>query len=219
MPPRDVYMAKLFKPEISTGHPTHYHSQEITSMYKAISIGAKVVSVTNRGEKHGKELVAAQTMRLSYIIGGAHLDELDKSGSLRKSLFKKPSSKKAPSSESDTAVQTDLPMNDNGELIEIKLKKVPSVPYKEKLPGYTLQMGSGLTATQPVVQYSCTLDAFTLTPLDGGSVQIDHNVHFAVDEEHAGFFACQVQRLVNIWLLPPGHEDEEAELELADTAE
>lgn len=179
-------------------------------MFTIKQTGAKVVSVTNRAEKHGKELVAAQTVRLSFITTGAHLDELDKSGALRKALFKKPSHRSKPSDENQSQMPLDGTEN---ELSEIKLRNVPSVPYKDKLPGYVMQMGSGLTATQPVEQDECKLSDFTITPQANGMVQIEVNVHFAVDEEHAGFFAMQVQRLMVISLLPPDYDEKQEEAE------
>lgn len=178
-------------------------------MYTQKSVGAKVVSVTNRAEKHGKNaIVAAQTVRLMYLTHGSHLDELDKSGQLRKALFKKPAGKKkVPEG------QGEIPMEDAGDLTEIKLKNVPNITYKDAFPGYTFFMGSGLTATQPVEQDDCKIDAFVITPKENGMVQIEHNVHFKVDEEHAGFFACQVGRLMNVWLIPPGADNPQAEIE------
>lgn len=173
-------------------------------MFTIKNTGAKVVSVTNRAEKHGKELVPAQTVKLQFLTQGIHLDELDKSGNLRKALFKKPSHKKAQEG------QSELPMENNGELTEIKLKNVPSLPFKDVLPGYTLIMGSGLTATQQVEQGACKLADFTITPKENGMVQIEVNCNFPVDEEHAGYFACQVQRLMSITLLPPEYDGAES---------
>jgi hypothetical protein len=171
-------------------------------MFEIQQVGAKVNAVINRAEKHGKELVAAQTMRLCFITGAEHLDALEGNQSLRKSLFKK----RGKASRSEEGTQVELPMGETGDLTEVRLARVPSITWKEKLPGYTLMMGSGLTATAPVEQAAVTLSDFTITPKDGGSVQIEVNLGYAVEEGNAGFFACQVQRLVNITLLPPGVE-------------
>lgn len=181
-------------------------------MFTIQSTGAKVVAVTNRAEKHGKNaLVPAQTIRLSFMTSALHLDELDTN--LRKSLFKKPSNKPRGGEEGEE--QPELALQDNGNLTEPKFKgKVPSVPFKDKMPGYTLIMGSGLTDGIQVEQPNCTLSDFVIQALDGGSVKIEVNVSYKVDEEHAGYFACQVQQLVNIDLLPPGFEEEDAQPEL-----
>lgn len=179
-------------------------------MFKLITTGAKISSVTNRAEKHGKELVSAQTLRLSCITSALHLDELDGSGNLRKALFKKPSKTKKGGEDEAPEQGTILP-NDNGDLIALKFgKKLSSIKWDDELLGYMLVAGSGLTATEPRGFDDVKIKNFDITAQEGGTIKTQCTALFECDRESKGWWCEQLRSTIELSLIPPGEQQSEA---------
>jgi hypothetical protein len=177
-------------------------SKEIT-MIEFDKVRAKISAITLRAEKHGQENVPSITIKFRLATTSKILDAFDPA--LRKLIFRKPGkdepqAKPVKQGELDVG---DAPAIDLDDLTALRLKRIPSFPWKEKFTGYELDIGSGLESTTPLLCDGVTVDAFTITPVDGGSVILDFNCGFQSDEMQTGKLSQMLQETVEITLRAP----------------
>jgi hypothetical protein len=151
---------------------------------------AKINSVTNVAEKHGKERVAALSIGL-YLVGGAQLlDMFDVA--LRGMLYRKPQPKPG-----------ELPMEHDG-LTELRFPFMRNLAWDKKYAGYLLRFHIGASGVEDVLLADCGLKDIRFVTQEGGSV----GVHFKVtahpkDEIDHGKIATRLQQELIITLTPP----------------
>lgn len=151
---------------------------------------AKIVSVTNVSEKHGKERKPAISIGL-YLVGASTLlDHFDTA--LRSTLFRKP--QPAPG---------DLPM-DHDNLTELRFPFMRQLAWERKYSGYTLRFHIGATGTEDVLLSDIGLKDIRFVAQEGGSVGIGFKVtaHPMSELDH-GKLATRLQQELMITLTPP----------------
>jgi len=151
---------------------------------------AKINSVTNVAEKHGKERVAALSIGLYLVGGGELLDMFDVA--LRPMLYRKPQPKPG-----------ELPMEHDG-LTELRFPFLRNLAWDRKYAGYLLRFHIGATGAEDVLLADCGLKDIRFVTQEGGSV----GVHFKVtahpkDEVDHGRIATRLQQEMIITLTPP----------------
>ncbi len=167
-------------------------------------VGMKVNSVTPHAEKHGKENVLCVSLGLQGAIDAKLLDGLDIT--LRKLLFRKPGK--------DEITQQELPGTESNDgLTKRKYTHVQSIAWTDKLLGYVIELGSGLTSTDPEVIEDVKVSGMAFEPMDGGTVVFKFKADFKADAELAGKCAAMLQEVVEVSLYAPTKADErQAEL-------
>src|ERR1700743_749272 len=106
------------------------------------AIGPVARKMGNSGEYDHGMFVAMNAESLS----ADHLDEMEKG--LRKSLYKKVSKQRK--KQADEEVQSDMLPERQDDLTQPRYAgKMKSFPWDDVLSGYTVILGSGLTATTP----------------------------------------------------------------------
>ena len=159
----------------------------------------KLEMAKGRKEFHGEALVLALDLKLSLATNNNVLDQFDPQ--LRHALFSAlPPGNKPP----ENQAELDLPVSD---LSFINLARV-EYPLKLdlELKGYTLRLdyGMGGEKSDTVVKL-CALKNFKVTPIAGGSVEIEFSVSSAADIDGAtvGKFSALIQENITITLLAP----------------
>lgn len=168
-------------------------------------ISMKVNSVTPHMEKHGKENVLCVALGLQGAVDAKLLDGLDKT--LRPLLFRKPGK--------DDTVQGELPgTNAPGDgLTKRKFTHVKAIDWNDKLLGYVIELGSGLTSTDPEVIEGVKVSGLRFEPMDGGTCVFSCKADFKADAELAGKCAAMLQEIIEVSLYAAATADErQAEL-------
>jgi len=158
-------------------------------MFELKDAAAHVTSYNSRGERHGEEVVPAADLALKVKVHNSKLDQIDPN--LKEVLFRKPTK----------GEQGELEIGDG--MTKLRLPRV-CMPLKlsEKLPGYTLSVGTGLGKSKPRVITPVELSKFAVEPQEGGSVEITFKAAFEADEDTASL-GLLVQQDVVITLNPP----------------
>lgn len=151
---------------------------------------AKIVSVTNVAEKHGKERVPALAIGFYLVGGGNLLDQFD--ANLRGMLYRKPQ-----------PTPGELPM-EHDMLTELRFPFMRNLAWDRKYAGYLLRLHIGASGAEDVLLSDCGLKDIRFTTQEGGSV----GVHFKVtahpkDEIDHGKVATRLQQEIIITLTPP----------------
>jgi hypothetical protein len=176
------------------------------------AIGPVARKMGNSGEYEHGMFVAMHVDSLS----ADHLDEMEKG--LRKSLYKKVSKQRKKVAEEE--VQSDMLPERADDLTQPRYAgKMKSFPWDDILDGYTLSLGSGLTATKPRVFEKVQLKNFKIAVKDGGTISLGLSAIVDCDREHKGWLCEQLRGTLQLSLIPPGSEqteivvDEESEEE------
>ncbi len=171
-------------------------------MFGVENVSATIKSVTPRAEKIGKKLVPAMSIGFAMRVPASVLDTIDPS--LRKTLYQK--AKK--DTKASTETQADL-LPDNGDgLTAKKFPKIPGISWNDKLLGYDMDVGSGLTATDPLQEELVNLTDFWIEAMDGGTVLVEFKAAFHPDEINSGKFNYLLGQQVQLSLYPPEERQE-----------
>ncbi|TDV06025.1 hypothetical protein [Paraburkholderia caballeronis] len=151
---------------------------------------AKIVSVTNVSEKHGKERQPAISIGL-YLVGSSTLlDQFDTN--LRPMLFRKP-----------LPTPGELPMEHEG-LTELRFPFMRNLAWDRKYEGYILRFHIGASSSEDVLLAECSLKDIRFVAQEGGSVGISFKVKaHPKDEADHGKVATRLQQEIMIDLTPP----------------
>jgi hypothetical protein len=151
---------------------------------------AKIVSVTNVSEKHGKSRVPAISIGF-YLVGPSTLlDHFDTA--LRSTLFRKPQ-----------PTPGELPM-DHDQLTELRFPFMRNLAWDQKYSGYLLRLHIGASGAEDVLLAESTLKDIRFVAYDGGSIGIGFKITaHPKDEIDHGKVAVRLQQEVIITLTPP----------------
>lgn len=160
----------------------------------------KLKNAQSRPEHHGEALVLAMDLRLQWTTNNRALDML--SPTLRASLFSVlPSGMEA--DEDDDQEELDLPVSERPFIAMPKLKY--PVKWEVEMSGYTLRLDYGLGGDSDSIVNVCVLKNWAITPIEGGSVEIEWTLSSSADIGGGivGRFAEQQQKNITITLLAP----------------
>jgi hypothetical protein len=153
-----------------------------------------------RKEFHGEALVLALDLRCIWTTNNKSLELLSKD--VREGLFTAlPSSMER--DEDDDQDELDLPVSD------LPFVRMPKLKYPVKIEnemtGYTLRQDFGLGGKSDAVLSVCVLKNWGITPIEGGSVDIEFTISSAADitGEIVGRFMALIQQDIVITLLAP----------------
>lgn len=153
---------------------------------------AKIVSVTNVSEKHGKDRVPAISVGL-YLVGSSTLlDQFD--NALRPMLYRKPQ---------PTPGALPLEYDDNA-LTELRFPFMRNLAWDRNYAGYMLRFHIGASGSEDVLLAECGLKDIRFVAQEGGSCGIGFKVtaHPNSEIDH-GKIATRLQQEMIITLTPP----------------
>jgi hypothetical protein len=151
---------------------------------------AKITSVTNVSEKHGKERKPAISVGFYLVGAGDLLGYFD--ASLRVMLYRKPQ-----------PTPGELPMEHDG-LTELRFPFMRDLAWSRKYAGYLLRLHIGASGAEDVLLAECGLKDIRFTTQEGGSVGVSFKVTaHPKDEVDHGKVATRLQQEVFITLTPP----------------
>lgn len=158
----------------------------------------KLDKLNPRTERHGEALVPAIDMKCTWQTNNRSLDLLHPE--LRSALCSAlPDGQKTPDDQGELGLAI-------SELPFIKFTKL-HYPLRLDLEfsGYTTRVDHGLGDASDLVIGVCVLKNFCVTPLDGGSVEIEFTIQSAadIDERISGKLAMKQQQNIVITLLKP----------------
>jgi hypothetical protein len=170
---------------------------------------ARLGSVNNRAEMHGKEPKPAVDLRFTFDAPNDILALFDRN--LLKALYHR--AKGTEASGQQQGLEGVQPVSDAPNLRMPKLG-LP-LKWEHDLTGYSLTIDPGLGGRSNIELYDCLVNSFTLEPKEGGTVTISLRVQASKDLTEAvlGRLASLVQHDVSILLDPP----EVAQEQLAET--
>lgn len=185
-------------------------------MFSVTNHLAKITSVTNVSEKHGKDRKPAISIGL-YLVGSQDLlDHFDYA--LVPMLYRKP-----------LPTPGELPMEHDG-LTELRFPFMRNLAWDRKYAGYLLRFRIGATGVEDVLLAECGMKDIRFVAQEGGSVGIGFKVTaHPKDENDLGKICMRLQQEVIITLTPPdvmptlfdqadGHDDERDPFEGSDLA-
>lgn len=155
---------------------------------------AKIVSVTNVSEKHGKERVPALSIGLYLVGSGSMLDQFD--NSLRPMLYRKPQS-----------TPGGLPLEyDDNEMTELRFPFMRNLAWDRKYAGYMLRFRIGASGADDVLLAECGLKDIRFVAQEGGPVGIGFKITaHPNDEIDHGKICVRLQQEIFVDLTPPDH--------------
>jgi hypothetical protein len=139
-----------------------------------------------------------------------HLDQMEKG--LRKSLYKKVSKQRKKQAEEDQ--QSDMLPEREDDMNQPRYAgKMKSFPWDDIVGGYTVVLGSGLTATTPRTFEKAEIKNFKISIKDGGTIALSLTAIVDCDREHKGWLCEQLRGTLQLSLIPPGAEQTEMVVE------
>jgi len=161
-------------------------------MFKLQNQLAKISSVTNVAEKHGKDRVAAMSIGL-YLVGSQSLLN-DFDTALAPMIWRRPQ-----------PTPGELPM-DHDQLTELRFPFMRDFAWSRKYAGYLLRFRIGASGADDVLLAECGLKDIRFVAQEGGSVGIAFKVTaHPKDEIDHGRIATRLQQEIFIDLTPPDH--------------
>lgn len=155
---------------------------------------AKIVSVTNVSEKHGKERVPALSIGLYMVGPSSWLDMYD--SAMRPMLYRKPQ---------PTPGALPLEYDDN-ELTELRFPFMRNFAWDRKYQGYLIRFRIGATGADDVLLAECGLKDIRFVAQEGGSVGQGFKITaHPKDEIDHGKICVRLQQEIFIDLTPPDH--------------
>jgi len=156
--------------------------------------GAQLQHVNPRSEVRGKDRVACADLKIAFTTGADVLAEFDPS--LRAMLFRAPDANDS---------QAELLEGDDA-LAKLRFPKLGALHWSDAIIGGTVTVHFGASGKADVVLGGCTIDRFTFTPKDGGSVEIAFRVRCEPDEKQFGKLCSLVQNEIEISVEPPAED-------------
>lgn len=152
---------------------------------------AKLASVTNRKESHGKEKVSAVSLGVAMIIANTDLDQINVE--IRDALWK-----------AKDPAQGELPVVGGGTPV-LRCNSFGKVPIPAmKLVGWTLAVDDGADGTEPMQFGKCKVDAFSVEAQQGGSAILRFRIGTSdIDADRLGNLGMHLGESIWITLTPP----------------
>lgn len=166
-------------------------------MFSLHNAQAKLDSVNIRAEMHGEDHVPACDLKFTYTCGNEVLSEFDPS--LRSFLYKKADSP-------DLADQA----SDPDRLSVLRYPLLGPLKYAAEFVGHRLQFHWGATGKNDIKLGDCEVDGFRFDCKDGGSVDLSFRVIAHPAERDLGRLCTLVQQTVEISLIEPEADQQEA---------
>ena len=149
---------------------------------------AKLATITARIEQHGDEEVPASSFGLKITGHCTLLDLLSKT--LRSALYEDPAQASidgVPVAQSLRSKDIDFPINVVG-----------------KYDGWTWVVDHGIDEHDPITFGKCKCDAFKVTAIEGGSVELSLRIGTSdIDAERLGIIGMKLGQNISIRLLAP----------------
>ena len=123
-----------------------------------------VQHVNLRGEKHGDETVPAVDLKLSLQIGNDVLSMFD--GHLKSALYFK---RAEPASDEQGDLEGVKPVSD---MPNLRFPLLGPLKWEAEHTGYTLVIDLGLGGKSALQIDDCKVNNFTVSPLEGGTVEV-----------------------------------------------
>ena len=150
---------------------------------------ATLKTLTPRTETHGDEKVSAMSFGLKITGPNTMLDILQPG--LRDALYKA-----VDGQEQLPNVEPSTPL--------LRTNGIESVKLKACFEGWTLKIDAGIDESDPIAFGGCKVDAFAVTPSEGGSIDLHFRVGTSdLDQEEAGWLFGHLQQDIEITLHAP----------------
>ena len=160
---------------------------------------SKLASINLRSERHGDDLVPAVDLKFTIDASNDILTSFD--GHLKSSLY----FKSAASSTSQGELDGVDPVSDQPNL---RFPKLGPLRWEDERTGYTLTIDHGMGGKSDLVLESCSVNNFSITPKEGGTVELSFRVQaIHVKEKEMGRLATLVQHDLEISLTAPDIEE------------
>lgn len=155
---------------------------------------ARILSITNRVEKHGEDDVPAMSIGLKFTTSNKILDLFP--GNLRRTFYTRPEG------------QEDLPgMEESTPLL--RANGIELVSLDAKFEGWTLNVEHGIDENDPISCGGAKVDKFRFKPLEGGSLDLFCRVGTSdVSAEEAGLLWSKNGQNVSVTLIAPDPKKE-----------
>lgn len=171
------------------------------TMAEITAVGPVARKMGNSGEYDHGMFVAFNIESTS----ADHLDQMEKG--LRKSIYKKAAKQRKKVQEEEP--QADMLPERADDLTQLRYPgKIKSFPWDDVLEGWTVIMGSGLTATEPKQFLRATIKNFKITPKDAGSISLSGTAIVDADIQESGWLCKQLRGMCLLSLIPPTKTDE-----------
>ena len=153
-------------------------------------------SFNPRAENHGDEHQLAGDIGLLVRCPNTVLDEFDRS--LKTMLFRKPAE----------GEQEELGLEDGMDgLVARKLPNLDPLGWAQTYHGYRIEISEGMGLKDPL-SLKVDLSKFKITPLDGGTVEINFRASGPLTAAESGELCALIKDDVEISLFPPSAEEE-----------
>lgn len=155
-----------------------------------------VIKFQTRSERHGDALVTAADLRISWQTSSDSLDMLHPG--LRAAILA--------AMPDGHAEQGALALEDGNKFVRFKDLKYP-LRWEREYEGWTTRIdyGASVDGSGDMIIGLCKLHNFDITPMDGGTVEIDWTISSSADltEETVGYLGMQQQKKIVLSLLAP----------------
>jgi hypothetical protein len=162
----------------------------------------ETVEITNyvtRQEIHGDKFVLGGTAKCKVVLHNSALEGF--SHKIRPLLYRSAKSGEQP----------ELPLNDDGGLVELQMPELAPLKWSGKYPGYQMSFDSGIAVEDRIELRAIELADFTFEALAGGSVAIYFNANFNPGWMDAGKFCWLAKKEVQMTLIAPKSTAQHAE--------
>ncbi|MFT3806069.1 hypothetical protein [Arenimonas sp.] len=158
---------------------------------------AKIINHNARVERHGEELKLASDLKLQVVVGAKALDAFDES--LRTFLYRERTLGDAPA-------QARLDGDKDEEGLARRLPNLDPLSLKDKFPGYSVTIATGMDLVEPIKLIAAELSNFDIEAMDGGSVKLTFRATSYVSNAVSGELDGLQQREVTVSIEPPSRE-------------
>lgn len=167
-------------------------------MFELTDHTATLAKLTTRTEKHGEDDVPAASLRLRVAVASALLDLFNPA--LKKTFYCKPR----------VGDQQRIAFEQGDDRTAIAIPEIKTVGWDAEYPGYSLALGVGLEASEPVSLSDVTLSKFSFDFIEGGSAVIEFSVAGTPDgDQVARLYEWQGKDL-QLTLTPPTQKQQKA---------
>jgi hypothetical protein len=152
---------------------------------------ATLKTVTPRKEAHGDSKVTAVSFGLKFTAPNTLLDHL--SPSLRTTLYK------------PAAIEGQEPLEGVDEPTPLlRTRGIETVKLVGTLEGWTVQVDHGIDEDDPMTFGGCKLDAFSVAPMEGGTVELHLRVGTSdIDAAEIGLLCDKLQEEIVVSITAP----------------
>lgn len=150
----------------------------------------KLSNVNARSEKHGNEHKTVYDVAIIGAFPNSSLNMFDRE--LRDFLYKVPSS--------PDLIEAEEPE----QLTEPRFPLLKSLKFEKAWKGYAVTFGYGIGGDSDIVCEDCTIDKFSFSPQNGGTVIIGYRIIVStIKPEHVGLLCEKIQQDVELTVAAP----------------